>query len=587
MSAPRARGARSRGNASKERPQRTGRFSSLLVILGLALTVVLGRLVYIQVIIGPEYAAAAADQRTSDIVLNPQRGFILDREGEVLAETVDARTVYAVPTSVADKQGTANAIAATLGGDPAAYLEKLSRDTSFVYIARKVDAPRAQQLADLGIEGLGFLEDSRRVYPSNELACQALGFVGVDDEGLSGLELYYDDLLAGEPGRLIAERDTQGRPIPGGVTLEEDAIDGKDIVLTLDKDIQYQAQIALAEAVSRWGAIAGSVVVMDPRNGEILAMASVPQFNPNNFGASDSGAFRNRPIVDTYEPGSTIKSLTASAVIDAGLFTPDSVFELPPTIQVGGRTIHESHDRPTMNWTLTEIVTNSSNVGSVKLGLALGEQGLYDYFSRFGLTEKTGVDYPGEVKGWLPSTDQWSPSSIGTIPFGQGVSLTPLQLTRALAAIANGGTLVTPHFLAEVPDAPEEVPEWQTKGGAITPETAAAMRIVLTDVVNEGTGSAAAVPGYQVAGKTGTAQKARTDGQPGYAVGKYVASFSGFIPAENPSVLIIVSLDEPSNAIYGGTVAAPTFSRIAQFCVEHLKIPPGGTVTGASQPSGG
>jgi cell division protein FtsI (penicillin-binding protein 3) len=322
MSAPGSREARSRGSVRRERPQRTGRFSSLLVFLLAVLVVVAGRLVYIQTVVGPTYAEAAADQRTSDIVLSPQRGFILDREGEVLAESVDARTIYAVPTSITDKEGTANAIASTLGGDPATYLGKLSQDTSFVYIARKIDASRAQALADLGIAGLGFLEDSRRVYPSNELACQVLGFVGVDDEGLSGLELYYDDTLAGEPGRLIAERDTQGRPIPGGVTFEEEAVDGRDVTLTIDKDIQYQAQIALAEAVSQWGASAGSVIVMDPTNGEILAMASVPQFDPNSFGSSDSAAYRNRPVVDTYEPGSTIKSLTAAAVIDHGLFVP-------------------------------------------------------------------------------------------------------------------------------------------------------------------------------------------------------------------------------------------------------------------------
>ena len=583
MSAPRSREARSRGGVRQERPLRTGRFSSLLAILMAVLLVVAGRLVYIQTVVGPTYAAAAADQRTSDIVLSPQRGFIVDREGEVLAESVDARTIYAVPASIVDKEGTANAIASTLGGDPAAYLAKLSQDTSFAYIARKVEASKAQALADLGIAGLGFLEDSRRVYPSNELACQVLGFVGVDDQGLSGLELYYDDTLGGEPGRLIAERDTQGRPIPGGVTLEEEAVDGSDITLTIDKDIQYQAQIALAEAVAHWGAAAGSVVVMDPTNGEILAMASMPQFDPNSFGASDSATYRNRPIVDTYEPGSTIKSLTAAAVIDNGLFAPESMFELPPTIDVGGRTIHESHDRPTANWSLTEIVTNSSNVGAVKLGLALGEEGLYDYFARFGLTGKTGVDYPGEVKGWLPGTDQWSPSSIATIPFGQGVSVTPLQLARALSAIANGGYLVTPHFLSEVSD-DEASRAWPTTTGVITAETAAAMRLVLTDVVNEGTGSAAAVAGYQVAGKTGTAQKAHTDGRAGYAAGKYVASFSGFLPAENPRILIVVTIDEPSNSIYGGTVAAPTFSRVARFCVEHLKIPPGTPVTGVSQP---
>lgn len=582
MSAPHTK--RARVSAARERPARAGRFSSLLAVLVVGLLVVTGRLVYIQTIAGPEYAAAAAEQRTRDIVLSPERGFILDREGEVLAESMDARTVYAVPSSVEDKEGAAAAIASTLGGDPAVYLEKLSRDTTFVYLARKVDVARAEALKQLGIKGLGYLEDSRRVYPSNELACQVLGFVGVDDQGLSGLELFYNDVLAGTPGRLIGERDTQGRPIPGGVALVVDAVDGQDIVLTIDKDIQYQAQVALAEAVQQWEAQAGSIIVIDPRNGEILAMASVPQFNPNTFGSSDSAAYRNRAIVDTYEPGSTIKSLTAAAVIERGIYDPTSMFELPPTIKVGGRTIHEAHDRPAMHWSLTQIVTNSSNVGSVMLGMALGEQGLYESFSAFGLTEKTGVDFPGEVQGWLPSPDKWSASSIATIPFGQGVSVTPLQLARSLAAIANDGTLVTPHFLREIPDSTEAAPEWPTER-AISAETAAAMRSVLTDVVNEGTGAAAAVPGFQVAGKTGTAQKARTDG-PGYAPGKYVASFSGFLPAENPRILIVVNIDEPSRAIYGGTVAAPTFARVARYCVEHLKIPPGAAVTEASQPSG-
>ncbi|MDY0340726.1 MAG: penicillin-binding protein 2 [Coriobacteriia bacterium] len=548
----------------------------------MSLIVVAGRLVYVQVVKGPEYAQAAAAQRTRDITINPERGFIYDREGEVLAESMEARTIYAVPGAVVDKPGTAIAVANAIGGDVTEYEEKLSRDSNFVYLARKVDVGQAESLRGLEIAGLGFLEDSRRVYPSNELACQVLGFVGVDDEGLSGLELYYEDILGGQPGRLIGERDTGGRPIPGGVTFEEEAIDGQDIVLTIDKDIQYQTQVALAEAVQEWGAKAGSVIVMDPRNGEILAMASYPQFNPNDFAGADEDAFRNRAIVDTYEPGSTIKSLTAAAVIDSGIYGPDSVFELPPTIEAGGRTIHEAHDRPTVSWTLTDIVTQSSNVGSVKLGLTLGKDGLYDYFSRFGLTEKTGVDFPGEVKGWLGTTDEWSPSSLATITFGQGISMTPLQLTRALSAIANGGNLVTPHFLKEGAVDDEAAPQLATQR-AISEETALAMRAVLTDVVNEGTGSGAAIPGYEVAGKTGTAQKARTDGQAGYAKDKYVASFSGFLPADDPRVVIVVNIDEPSNSIYGGTVAAPTFARIAAYCVDHLKIPPGEPVTGASR----
>ncbi len=372
------------------------------------------------------------------------------------------------------------------------------------------------------------------MYPSNELACQVLGFVGVDDEGLDGLEKYYNDLLAGTPGKLIAEKGSRGVPIPGGVSVQEDAVDGENIVLTIDKDIQYQAHIELQKAVDKWNAKAGSVLVMDPDTGAILAMASTPGFDPNNFSEADAKAFRNTPIVDTYEPGSTIKSLTAAAVIEENLFTPKSMFVLPPTLKVGGRTIHESHSRGRVEWSLTQIVTNSSNVGAVKLGIALGEDRLYDYFSKFGLTEKTGVDFPGEATGWLPPPSQWSASSIGNIPFGQGVSVTPIQLARALCSIANGGELVTPHFLDSLPDSPEKSLVWP-KERAITEKTASEMRSV-TEVrcVRGYPARAHACERVHRRGQDGTAQKARTDGVSGYAKGKYVASFLGILPADDP-----------------------------------------------------
>ncbi len=545
----------------------------MLVTLTLLLLVVAGRLVYIQGIAASAYAAQAQEQRTRDITIAPRRGSIYDREGEPLAVSIEARTVYATPYAIDDPAGTAQALAGVLGGEVAEYEAKLNKDTGFVYIARKVDMDRAAALEQLDLTGIGFIEDSRRSYPSGELACQTLGFVGVDDEGLAGLELYYDDLLAGEPGTLLAERDPFGRVIPGGVMHEVDAIDGANLVLTIDKDIQYEAQVLLTEAVETWGAKSGIALVMDPRDGAIYASASVPGFNPNDFGSYDQTAYRNRAITDTYEPGSTMKSFTAAAVVDRGLYTPESMFELPPSLEVGGRRIGEAHARGTVNWSLTQIVTNSSNVGAVKLGIALGPDGLYEYFDRFGFTEKTGVDFPGEGQGWLPPTDEWSSSSIGTIPFGQGVSMTPVQLARALSAVANGGNLVTPHFLMTLPEDDSAELVWPTEE-AISPQAAETTREILRAVVTEGTGANAAVPGYSVAGKTGTAQKARTDGYAGYAAGKYVASFSGFLPVEDPQVLIIVALDEPSNSIYGGTAAAPTFSRLAQFTVSHLKIPP-------------
>ncbi len=314
---------------------------------------------------------------------------------------------------------------------------------------------------------------------------------------------------------------------------------------------------------------------MNPKNGELYAIASAPGFDPNNYGKAKPQSIRNRSITDAYEPGSTMKCLTASAVIDRGLYTPKSKFSLPSTIRVGDRTIHESHGRGAVRWTLTQIVTNSSNVGTVKLGLKLGKRGLYDSFSAFGLTEKTGVDFPGEATGWLPSPESWSPSSIGNIPFGQGVSVTPLQLVRAIGAIANAGELTTPHFLLDVPSDSSSVPTWP-KRRAISPKTSASVTGILRAVVTEGTGKEARVRGYAVAGKTGTAQKANPNGG-GYGGGRYVGSFIGFLPAEDPQVVVCVILDEPTNGIYGGAIAAPTFSKLGRFTVAHLKIPPSST----------
>lgn len=540
------------------------------------LAAIVVRLVWVQVVVAPAYAAQATAQRMNDIELTARRGTIYDRSGEPLAVTVDASTVYANPGSVKDKAQTAQVLASVLGGAAKDYEAKLSRETSFVYIARKIDPQKAKtleaQLKEKSLKGIGFLEDSLRVYPSGELACQVLGFVGVDNEGLAGIEKQYNSVLAGKPGVLLGECDPYGRLIPGGVQKTIKAVDGKDIVLTIDKDIQNAAQTELAAAVLKWGAKGGSVIVMNPQTGEIYAMASTPTFDPNAYQTADQQAIRNVATSDSYEPGSTIKAITAAAVIDEKLYKPDSMFELPPTLTVAGYTIHDSEERGTVNWSLTQIVTNSSNVGAVQLGTALGKQGLYDYFARFGLTKTTGVDFPGEAKGLLADPSTWSSASIANIPFGQGLSTTPLQLTRAVSALANGGQLVTPHFLLKVPQDPNYSMVWP-KSTACSAETARTATSILTQVVSDGTGKAAAVPGYAVAGKTGTAQIALGSGL-GYAQGQYIASFIGYLPADNPQVIISVKLDQPSNSIYGGTVAAPLFSAIAKFTVEHLGISP-------------
>lgn len=556
----------------------------LVLMFAFAFLMVAGRLVWIQVVEAPAYAAQAKAQRMRDVELAPRRGTIYDREGEPLAVSVEAKTVFASPPQVLDKETTAAGLAKVLGGEESEYLEKLTSDAGFVYLARKVDLDRATELADLDLDGIGLIDDFQRLYPSGELACQVLGFVGIDDVGLAGLEKRYESLLGGTPGVVMGERDPQGRPIPGGVQKAIDPVHGQDIVLTIDKDIQYETQMELADIVKKWGAKSASAVVMNPRNGEIYAMATAPGFNPNSYGEADAEVIRNRPATDAFEPGSTLKSLTAAAVIEEGLYAPDSMFDLPSTIKVGGRTINEAHGRAAVRWSLTDIVTNSSNVGTVKLGLKLGEEGLYEAFSDFGLTEVPDTDFPGTTKGWLPPTDQWSASSIGNIPFGQGVSVTPLQLSRSIAAIANDGILTTPHFLLDAPQSDGPDPTWARRR-AISAETASQVTTMLEAVVTEGTGASAAVPGYTVAGKTGTAQKARPGGG-GYKGGGYVGSFIGYLPAEDPQVLICITVDQPTNAIYGGVVAGPSFSRIGRFAVSHLKIPPSSAAASESAGSG-
>ncbi|MBS3957614.1 MAG: penicillin-binding protein 2 [Clostridiales bacterium] len=554
---------------TSRRNERHGLMLAALAVLLIAVTV---RVLYLQVYAAPAFAERAEAQRTRELEIAPRRGAILDRSGNPLALSIEARTVYATPRLVTDTTATAQALAGVLGGDIDGYAEKLRRDSGFVYIARKLEMEKAAAVEALDLDGIGLIKDSRRLYPCGDLASQLLGFVGIDDQGLAGLELHYDSVLSGEAGYVLAERDPSGRILPGGVIHEEKPVDGHDIVISIDKDIQFAAQYHLQAAVDKWQAKSASIVVMDPRSGEVLAIASAPGFDPNDFAQSEESARRNRAITDVYEPGSTLKSITSAAVVDAGIHEPDDTLELPPTIKVGGRTIKESEPRQTVTWSLTEILAQSSNVGTVLLGQALGPERLWEYLDRFGLTERTGIDFPGEALGHVPPVNEWSGSSIGNIPFGQGVSMTTLQLARALSAIANGGEMVSPHFLLDVPGRSDMEFEWPVRQ-VISAKAAAATTRMLEAAVSDGTGASAAVPGHQVAGKTGTAQKPRTDGR-GYAEGAYIASFSGFLPAHDPQLLIVVMVDEPRGAIYGGAVAAPVFREVASFAVAHLKIPP-------------
>ncbi len=538
----------------------------MAVCLGVA-----GRLVYMQVVKAPDWAAAATAQRTSDITVSPRRGTIYDREGEVLATSVAAKTIYADPREVKNPEKTAEQLAAVLGGDYETYLARLKRDSSFSYIERKVDTELAARVADLGLKGIGMLDDSKRVYPNGDLAGQVLGFVDVEDVGRAGLELQYEDMLTGEPGELLVEMGEDGTPIPGGVTKEVPAVDGEDIILSIDKDIQAFAQSRLATAVAEWNATSGTIVVMNPKDGEIYAMASTNYYDPNQYRTADPDSMRNRALTDAYEPGSTFKTITAAAVLDRGVFDVGSTFTLPYSIQVFDQKISDSSPRPTVTYTLDDIITHSSNVGTVKLVEGLGARTFYDYIVAFGLTQKPGVDFPGASKGLLASYDDWYRTTYANVAFGQGVSVSSLQLARAVSGIANEGLLPTPHFLVDIPGR-EYSKTWPTRR-AIGVTSAKQTTGVLVHAAGEGTRNQANVPGYTVAGKTGTAQKAGKPGE-GYIAGAYVSSFIGYLPAEDPQLLVYVILDEPKNAYYGVTVATPTFNDVATFAAEHLRIAP-------------
>lgn len=548
------------------------------------------RLFFLQVAKGAEYRKEAESQRTITIDLPAKRGQILDRNGDVLADSLEADTVYADPFLIKDPKKAAVLIAPILSMPQEKIEQRLSQNAGFVYLARRVDPRTATRLKKAikefnkkekledRIDGVGFLPETKRVYPLNSVASQVIGFTNIDDQGRAGIELYYDDILKGKPGVMVSERDcVLGCDIPGGKSKQKPPVDGSNIQLTIDKDIQYKVQVELEKTAKDFKAISASAIVMNPTNGEIYAMASAPTFSPNDDTIADPQRTRNRTISDTYEPGSTMKIFTVAGALEENLYSPNDSLYLPATIKVGGRTIRESHARAAKNMTIAEIMQESSNVGAVTIGQRLGKEKLVEYIDRFALTKPTGIDLPGEAVGYMPPLSQWSASTIGNIPFGQGIVVTPLGILRGLSVMANDGVLPDPHLLMK--KSPEG--DLSKKAGkskaeqakrSVSPETTGEMREILEKVVTAGTGSGAKVEGYRVAGKTGTAQKPKPG--VGYASGAYIGSFMGYVPSRNPQLAIIVAVDEPQGDIYGGTVAAPVFSRIAEYSLRHLKIAP-------------
>ena len=545
------------------------RIRLLFVLLALALAGSLARAVWLQGVMAQPLSSLAAKQQRQTLELPARRGTIFDRNGVPLALGEQATTVYADPTQVRNARLVALAAEKALGLDAETIFPQL-KDTSssFVYLKRKADSARAELLRKRKLPGVGFYTEERRRYPQGAVGAQVLGFAGQDNQGLAGIELQLDDVLRGRPGRETVIRDPFGRVVD--VLSETAERQGRDVFLTLDHRIQAKAEDVLRKTVRQWGAKAATAVVLDPSSGEIYAMATAPTFDANRFAEASPDAQRNRTASDTYEPGSTFKLIPVAGALSEGLVTPHTAFTLPTSIHVADRVIHEHDPRPTVRMTVADIVAQSSNVGAITLAQMVGSKRLSSWVDRFGFGSKTGLDFPGETSGIVPPLERWSGSTIGTLPIGHGIAVTPVQMAAAYAAVANDGVWLQPHLVEHVGG---RAAAHVDRRRILRHDVSSQLATMLTGVVAEGgTGLAAAVPGYHVAGKTGTAAKPLPDGS-GYSTSRYVASFVGFVPATRPRLVILVTVDEPST-IWGGVVAAPAFQELAQFALQYLEVPP-------------
>jgi cell division protein FtsI (penicillin-binding protein 3) len=545
------------------------RIRLLLCLFALVFAGTLARAVWLQGVQAGTLERMATRQHVETEKIPAGRGTIFDRTGEPLAIGEQATTVYADPRLVKDPRKVAIAAARALDLDANELYPLLAdRSRHFVYVERKADPDEAEKLRKQELPGLGFYAEERRTYPQRTVAAHVLGYAGLDNEGLEGLEASLDDVLAGKPGSQTIVRDPFGQVIDVIDTKAERP--GRDVFLTLDHRMQANAERVLRETVQQWDAKGATAVVLDPHTGAVLAMANAPSFDANKFGAAGRARVRNRAITDTYEPGSTFKLVTVAAALSEKLVAPSTKFTLAPTIRVADRIIHEHEPRPTQVMSVAQILFQSSNIGTITLAQLLGRDRVASWIDRFGFGSPTGVDFPGESGGIVLPPERWSGSTIGNVPIGQGIAVTALQMAAAYGAIANGGVLHEPYLVERI----GEERRGRGPGRRVVSETVAAqVMTMLRDVVSAegGTGAAAAVPGYTVAGKTGTAAKPERGG---YSTSRYVASFAGVVPAKDPRLVILVSVDEPRKAIWGGVVAAPAFSQIARFGLHYLEVAP-------------
>jgi cell division protein FtsI (penicillin-binding protein 3) len=587
-SARRRRRRRRRGGRG---PGRGDGGKRLLVVLGvtlLAFLAITGRLVVLQVVDATSLDQAAARQRLRTIDLPADRGRVFDRNGNHLALSVDARAVYAQPRLIRDREGTARRLAPLLPRPVADLRKRLSSQLPWVYLARRVPAARGDAVARLKLPGIGVLGDTVRSYPSGALAAQVLGFVDVDGKGLAGVELQYDGLLRGRSGQVVLEQDPSGRPIPSGQRSRTRApVPGTDIVLTIDQSLQYEAERTLGLAVRANHARGGSVVVVAPSSGEVLAMANLPSYDPNRYAKATREARRNRAVEDVFEPGSTNKTITAAAALEAGVVTPGTQLRVPDALNLcpGVKTFHDSHQHPEEVLAFADVVAQSSNVGTIKVASRLGAGRLAKAELDFGYGKRTGVDLPGESPGLVLPASAWRCTDLGVNAIGQGVAVSVLQAAQVYATVANGGMLVPPSLLKGTVDAGGRFHPAQRRQGrrVVSERTSRTLTSILQGVVTgHGTGTEAALGDWTVAGKTGTARKPNPHGR-GYLPGAYMASFIGFAPAEHPAVVVAVVLDQPT-PIFGGVVAAPVFRQVARYALTRLRVPPSVPARAGPQP---
>lgn len=549
---------------------------SLVWILCLALLLV--RMVDLQVVRGGALGRLALRQQMVTIQIPGRRGQIVDRQGRTLASNVEVISVYAVPRAIPDPAAFAARVGPVLGLPPSEVRARLSRGgPEFAWLARRLPTAAAGEVRALGLGGaLGVLPESRRAYPAAHLAASVIGFAGIDDHGLAGLELEYDRILRATGGAGVVDRDAIGRELVQTLRILTPPRDGDTLVLTLDEVIQHIAERELGRALDQSGARNGIVTVMDPRTGGILAMAEFPTFDPNRYQAAPPVRWKNRAVTDVYEPGSTFKLILAAAALDSRVVSPLDRFADPGQIRVNGATIHDAELIENLSaFTLSDIMKYSSNVGAAQVATRLGTPVFHAYIRQFGFGRPTGIDLPGEASGIIRPVSQWVGPSLQNVGFGQGISVTPLQLLVAASALSTHGLAVRPHLVEAIRDPAGHVVairEDPPPRRVVAPQVADQVLAMMREVVQGGTGSKAQIDGYVVAGKTGTAQRPSPAG--GYEPGAYVASFVGIVPADAPRLAVLVIVDRPRGAYFGGEVAAPVFREIARQVLWYLRVPP-------------